>query len=177
MNHFDHERTDATILRGVDWARVRAELKVCREAAKLSQVGLARKMLALGAPRGRKGKTNKSTVNRIENVYGEPDHVPDLDTIERWVLATGVNLSDFFRRVEGLPAGAERAHKGTTPNTTPAPGGRDDEDRTVSADRSALDDLRAFIVRLGDVLADAAATTHPDNRPLPGARPRKTKSR
>lgn len=46
----------------------------------------------------------KSTVNRIENVYGEPDHVPDIETIERWVLATGLTLSSFFARIEGLQA-------------------------------------------------------------------------
>src|SRR5216684_3716076 len=82
-------RTDATDTRGVNWPIVRAELKACREAARLSQVALARRV-----------KTNKSTVNRIEDLEGKPDHTPDLETIERWVLATGLMLSAFFARIE-----------------------------------------------------------------------------
>lgn len=103
MNCWAKERTDATILTGVDWVRVRAELKECRVAARLSQVGLARKMSEVAAANNaKKAKTNKSTINRIENIYGEPDHVPDLDTIERWVLATGRTLGSFFTLLDDL---------------------------------------------------------------------------
>lgn len=145
--------------RAVNWARVREELKACREAAKLGQVPLARKI-----------GVNKSTINRIENVYGEPDHVPDLDTIERWTLATGVKVSDFFRRVEAPAAGAAHAQKGIAPSPPLTQGDRDDEDRTVSAER-ALAELRAILLRLGEVLTDAAAPPHPEkSRPAASAR-------
>jgi transcriptional regulator with XRE-family HTH domain len=80
---------DATILDGVDWTRVREELKECRQAVKLNQVALAKKI-----------GVNKSTVNRIENVYGEPDHKPDLETIAAWTEATGFTLSSFFATIE-----------------------------------------------------------------------------
>lgn len=88
MNQCAQERTRATILGAVNWIRLREELKECRETARLGQVALARLI----------GK-NKSTVNRIENVYGEPEHKPDLDTIELWVQATGLTLSIFFTRL------------------------------------------------------------------------------
>lgn len=86
------ERMYATILKGMDWKRLRQELKECREKARLGQVALARLM-----------HTNKSTINRIENLYGEPKHRPTLDKIDRWVTATGLTLSSFFARIEGLP--------------------------------------------------------------------------
>jgi transcriptional regulator with XRE-family HTH domain len=69
----------------MDWRRVRAELTALRheQRPKMSQTRL-----------GKAAGFSKSTVTRIENVYAEPEHVPDLDTIERW-LACGVKLSDF----------------------------------------------------------------------------------
>jgi len=153
----------------MDWQRVRSELTKLRveRKPKLSQTRL-----------GKEAGIAKSTINRIENVDGEPDHVPDLDTIERWVLATGGKLSAFFERVEGSVVGAESAHKGTTANTTSAPGGRDDEDRTVSADRRALDELRAVFLRVGEVFTDAATPTHSQkSRSTASARPVKSTRR
>jgi transcriptional regulator with XRE-family HTH domain len=138
----------------VDWKRLREELARCRLAAHLNQTQLASQI-----------GIAKSTVNRIENVSGEPDHVPDLDTIERWVLATGVRLSVFFGKLE---------------SASHPQGSRDAEDCAVSSetDRRALDDLRSFVLRLGEVLTDAAAPADTEkSRPTAGTRPAKSARR
>jgi transcriptional regulator with XRE-family HTH domain len=95
MNQCTKKRTHATILGGVEWTRLREELKECRKMARLGQTALAALI-----------DVDKSTINRIENVYGEPQHKPTLEIIERWVLVTGLTLSAFFARIEGLPPSA-----------------------------------------------------------------------
>lgn len=89
MNQVASVRMDATILVGMDWVRVRSALQEAREAAKLNQVALAR-MIGV----------NKSTINRIENVYGEPDHKPDLATLVAWLQACDRTVSGFFAEIE-----------------------------------------------------------------------------
>lgn len=45
-----------------------------------------------------------STVNRIERVEKYPAHKADLETVSALVSAMGLTLSEFFRRIEGLPS-------------------------------------------------------------------------
>jgi transcriptional regulator with XRE-family HTH domain len=138
----------------MEWQRVRAELQTVRLAQKpkMSQTRL-----------GHLAGLSKSTVNRIENVYGEPDHVPDLNSVERLVRAMGLTLSGFFARLE--PA-------------SPSQGSPNEENRSVPAERRALDELREFIVRLGDALNDAAAATYPDEpRSVPNPRAKRSARR
>lgn len=140
---------------GVDWLLVRSELAKLRreQQPKMSQATLGEKV------------GSKATVSRIENVSKYPSHVPKLHTVERWVNACGLKLSDFFRRFEMSQNGAVDAQKegaGNPPSTERLR----DENRALSA---ALTDLRAFIVRLSDVLTDAAAPPN-DRQSVSGAR-------
>lgn len=75
--------------KGMEWVKLREGLANCRKAARLSQASLAQKM-----------RVAKSTVNRIENVYGEPDYKPDLETIELYLRECGGSLHHFFAALE-----------------------------------------------------------------------------
>jgi transcriptional regulator with XRE-family HTH domain len=90
--------TDATIMGGVNWIRVRELLADCREQSNLNASALARKM-----------GVHKSTIHRIENVRDLPDYTTDLETIEAWTRATGMTLSSFFAQIETLSGTSSEA--------------------------------------------------------------------
>jgi len=79
----------ATPLGVLNWLELRQALGAARRAANLTEAQLA---FDIGKP--------KSTIYRIENTDELPKHKPDLETIDRWLSASGVRLSDFFRRIE-----------------------------------------------------------------------------
>jgi len=143
----------------MEWERVRAELAKLRreQKPKMSQTRL-----------GQVAGIAKSTVNRIENVYGEPDHVPDLDTIERWVLATGLTLSSFFARIEqhaGHESGIRKI--GGAPRDRPVP-----SVAPPAPDYAAMG--RALYDVVHGVVREQTSTARP---PRPRARPRDRKAR
>lgn len=121
-------------------ARARAELAKLREDQQLTQEEL-----------GDKAGFSKSTVSRIENVDGEPDHVPDLDTIEKWVLACGAELADFFSRVTHGRAGLDHAVGEASPS----------DDQQTDALRTPADpfDIGKIIVAATDLLGEHLATS------------------
>lgn len=45
---------------------------------------------------------NRATIHSIENIKREPNLQPELETIERLVVAYGMTLSSFFLQIEGL---------------------------------------------------------------------------
>lgn len=89
MNYGAQPSDSGAILQGVDWRRLRELLREHRLAAKLNQSALAE---AIGV--------DKSTINRIENVYGEPDHEPRLETVEAWIRGTGSTLGELFTELD-----------------------------------------------------------------------------
>lgn len=73
----------------VDWLAIKQELRNQRISASLEEADIAAA-----------GVSALSTVYRIEKLDVEKPHRPDLETIDRWITATGGTLSNFFARVE-----------------------------------------------------------------------------
>lgn len=140
---------------GVNWKRLRGELAACRVAAGLNQTQLAHRI-----------GIAKSTVNRIENVYGEPDHVPDLDTIERWVIETSLTLASFFARIEALPDIAEVAEDQSTPTLHKS--AADEAVPTLSRDEIATIRALTKVLRQDADREHAESLRGPHSRHAPG---------
>ena len=83
---------------GVDWARLRKGLAEARFQAGLEVADLAKLT-----------KLNKTTIYRLEDVDGKPNQKPDLPTIETWVLACELTLSEFFLQIERQTKGDSTA--------------------------------------------------------------------
>lgn len=80
-------------MRGMDYRRLREALRALRFEKKLGVPELATD-----------AGLNKTTVYRLEDVDTEPDRELDLVTLEKLTTAMGLTLSEFFARIEGLPA-------------------------------------------------------------------------
>ena len=78
---------------GVDYVRAR---KVLRDRRFELRMGVNELADASGV--------NRVTIYHLEKVEKEPDHKPDLDTLERLATAMDLTLAQFFARIEGLQA-------------------------------------------------------------------------
>ena len=92
----------------VDFLALREELRKLREQSDFTLDELA---VSSGL--------NRATIHAIENIKREPDLKPELETVERLVVAMGLTLSEFFARIEGLNVSPER---GTTSILNPQGG-------------------------------------------------------
>ncbi len=91
---------------GVDFRLAREVLRRARAQAATEREGVPRFGMTLDEAAEKSG-LNRATIHSIENIKREPTLKPDLDTIERLVLAYGLTLSSFFARIES------RARHGT----------------------------------------------------------------
>lgn len=85
-------RLNGAYNRAVDFKALRAALRIARRDRGWSL-----------STAGKEAGLDRATVHSIENVKREPDYKPELETIERLVLAYGKTLSQFFAELEGTP--------------------------------------------------------------------------
>lgn len=122
-------------MRAMDYRKIRETLQAIRFERRMDVPELAEE-----------AGINKSTLYRLEDVSEDAERAVDLETIEKLTSAMEITLSEFFRRIEGLPAHGEGV---TLPSRNSSIGAA--HDSQVS---SAITD-QAVLLAVGNTLADA----------------------
>lgn len=77
----------------VDYQKARAVLRERRFELRMRVRDLAEK-----------AEVERTTIYHLEKIEKEPGHEPDFKTIEKLASAMGFSMSEFFARLEGVPA-------------------------------------------------------------------------